>query len=88
MITIFSKHRTGEIAGLEILVLKIINKTVYKNEIIIKETVSKAIDYAKSIAKTNDMICITGSLYSVGEARDHFDLYINWFYFSQIVWKY
>ncbi|MFH0926690.1 MAG: folylpolyglutamate synthase/dihydrofolate synthase family protein [bacterium] len=33
----------------------------------IKETIVEAIDYARQLAKKNDLICITGSLFTVGE---------------------
>ena len=39
--------------------------------IVVKDQIIDAIDYAKSIAKKNDLICITGSLFTVGEARDY-----------------
>ncbi len=42
-----------------------------KKEVIVKEKIYDAIKYAKTIAKHNDLICITGSLYTVGEARDY-----------------
>ncbi len=44
-----------------------------KKEVIVKEKINEAIKYAKTIAKHNDLICITGSLYTVGEARDYFE---------------
>ena len=37
---------------------------------IIKNSVSQAVEYAKKIAKKQDIILITGSLFTVGEARD------------------
>jgi dihydrofolate synthase/folylpolyglutamate synthase len=36
--------------------------------LVIKDTVKSAIDYARSIAGKNDLICITGSFYPLGEA--------------------
>jgi dihydrofolate synthase/folylpolyglutamate synthase len=36
--------------------------------LVIKETVALALDYVRSIAKKNDLICITGSFYPLGEA--------------------
>lgn len=38
--------------------------------IVIKDDVVTAVRYAKSVAKKDDLICITGSLFTVGEARD------------------
>ena len=49
----------------------IIKDLGYKKEIFVKDQIINAIDYAKSIAKKNDLICITGSLFTVGEARDY-----------------
>jgi len=43
-----------------------------KNKIIITENISQAINCALSNSKENDLICITGSLYTVGEAKRYF----------------
>lgn len=43
-----------------------------KNKIIVTENVPQAIDCALSNSKKNDLICITGSLYTVGEAKRYF----------------
>jgi len=40
-------------------------------EVVIKDKIPDAIDYAKKIAKKSDLICITGSLFTVGESRDY-----------------
>ena len=46
-------------------------KDMFKGkEIIVKEKISDAIIHAKKIAKKQDFICITGSLFTVGEAKD------------------
>lgn len=42
-----------------------------KKEVIIKEKVIDAIKFAISIAEKSDIICITGSLFIVGKARDY-----------------
>jgi dihydrofolate synthase/folylpolyglutamate synthase len=42
-----------------------------KKDVVVIDRIHDAIKYAKKIAKNNDMICITGSLYTVGEARDY-----------------
>jgi len=49
---------------------KIIHKIDNKKEIIVKEKIKTAINYAKLISSKNDFICVTGSLFTVGEARD------------------
>jgi len=36
----------------------------------VKDHISVALEYSKSIAKKNDLICISGSLFTVGETRD------------------
>jgi len=46
-------------------------KLNFKNKVIVKNNVIDAIKYALSIAKKDDIICITGSLFTVGEARDY-----------------
>ncbi|MFO7677500.1 MAG: folylpolyglutamate synthase/dihydrofolate synthase family protein [Thermoplasmatota archaeon] len=40
-------------------------------EIIIKPTISEAIQQALSIANSDDLVCISGSLFTVGEAREY-----------------
>ncbi len=50
---------------------EMIQKLNLKNQIFVKNTVYDAVEYALSIAKKDDIICITGSLFTVGEARDH-----------------
>jgi dihydrofolate synthase/folylpolyglutamate synthase len=46
-------------------------KLNFKNQVIVKNKVDEAVKYALSIAKKDDLICITGSLFTVGEARDY-----------------
>jgi len=41
----------------------------YINRVVVKENVNHALNYAKSIAKKDDMILITGSLYTVGNVK-------------------
>jgi dihydrofolate synthase/folylpolyglutamate synthase len=43
----------------------------FSKQLLIKETVTDAIDYSKTVAATDDLICITGSLFTVGEARTY-----------------
>jgi dihydrofolate synthase/folylpolyglutamate synthase len=43
-----------------------INKTV-----IVEDSIPCAIDHAKQLAKQKDLICVTGSLFTVGEARGY-----------------
>jgi len=47
-------------------------KSGYKKKVVVKDWIPEAAEYAESIAKNNDLICITGSLFTVGEARDYF----------------
>ncbi|MFH0972129.1 MAG: folylpolyglutamate synthase/dihydrofolate synthase family protein [Candidatus Micrarchaeota archaeon] len=42
-----------------------------KPKLMLKSTLKGAISYAKAIAHPNDLICISGSLYLVGEARTY-----------------
>ena len=41
----------------------------------IKNKISDAVDYAKKAANKQDLICITGSLFTVGEVKDHIKKY-------------
>jgi len=43
-----------------------VDKTVF-----VEDSIPQAIDYAKRIARQNDLICVTGSLFTVGEARGY-----------------
>jgi dihydrofolate synthase/folylpolyglutamate synthase len=44
-----------------------------KNKIIVTESIPQAIRCALSNSKKDDLICITGSLYAVGEAKRYFN---------------
>lgn len=48
-----------------------IKDMINDKEVIIIDDIQKAVDYAKEIANIQDLICITGSLFTVGEARDY-----------------
>ncbi|MCG2826543.1 MAG: bifunctional folylpolyglutamate synthase/dihydrofolate synthase [Thermoplasmatales archaeon] len=41
----------------------------YIRTVVVKDNVKNALDYAKSIANKNDMILVTGSLYTVGDVK-------------------
>jgi len=45
-----------------------------KNKIIVTENITQAINCALSNSKKDDLICITGSLYTVGEAKRYFNI--------------
>ena len=47
-------------------------KYIHENKIIAIENIPQAINYALSNSKENALICITGSLYTVGEAKKYF----------------
>jgi dihydrofolate synthase/folylpolyglutamate synthase len=50
---------------------EMIEKSGYKKKVVVKNQIFDAIKYAESIAKKKDLICVTGSLFTVGEARDY-----------------
>ncbi|MDH7506871.1 MAG: folylpolyglutamate synthase/dihydrofolate synthase family protein [Candidatus Thermoplasmatota archaeon] len=50
---------------------EMIEKLNFKNKVFVKEKVHGAVKHALSIAKKDDLICVTGSLFTVGEARDY-----------------
>lgn len=51
----------------------IAQKTIPKDKVIIPEkNISKALEIACGLAAKNDLICVTGSLFTVGEARSYF----------------
>jgi dihydrofolate synthase/folylpolyglutamate synthase len=53
------------------IIKNILNKIEFKREVSIKNSIPKAINHAKSIANKNDVICISGSLFTAGEARSY-----------------
>lgn len=48
-------------------------KYIEQNKIIVTENIPQAINCALSNSKRDDLICITGSLYTVGEAKKYFN---------------
>ncbi|MEA2086658.1 MAG: folylpolyglutamate synthase/dihydrofolate synthase family protein [Candidatus Caldatribacteriota bacterium] len=54
------------------LIAKEAAQYIDKNKIIITENIPQAINCALSNSKEDDLICITGSLYNVGEAKRYF----------------
>ncbi len=49
-----------------------LKEMINKKEVVIKKDVPAAVNYAKKIANKKDLICITGSLFTVGEAKEYF----------------
>jgi len=47
---------------------------IKQNKIMVTENIPQAINCALSNSKKDDLICITGSLYTVGEAKRYFDI--------------
>jgi dihydrofolate synthase/folylpolyglutamate synthase len=50
-------------------------KKMISKEVIVKNKISDAIGYAKKVAKKQDLICITGSLFTAGEVKDYIKEY-------------
>ena len=50
---------------------EMIEKLNFKKQVFVKNKVHEAVKYALLIAKKDDLICVTGSLFTVGEARDY-----------------
>jgi len=48
-----------------------LKKMICEKKVVVKNEISDAIDYARKVAKKQDLICITGSLFTVGEAKDY-----------------
>ncbi len=48
-----------------------LKEMIGKKEVVVKDEISGALRHAKKVAKKQDLICITGSLFTVGEAKDH-----------------
>jgi len=54
------------------VIAKEVEQYINKNKIIVTENIPQAINCALSNSKKNDLICITGSLYTVGEVKRYF----------------
>ena len=54
---------------------KMIEKLGYDKEAMVENSLQNAVELAKKLANKHDMICVTGSLFTVGEARSY--LFIN-----------
>jgi dihydrofolate synthase/folylpolyglutamate synthase len=54
------------------LIAEMLKKTGYKGKVVVKSKVKDALIFAVKNAKEDDLICVTGSLYVVGEARKEF----------------
>jgi len=50
---------------------RMMEKLGYENKVVVKDDIEDALEYSKSIAEKGDLICVTGSLFTVGEARDY-----------------
>jgi dihydrofolate synthase/folylpolyglutamate synthase len=48
-----------------------LKEMINKKKVVLKDKIIDALDYAKSVAKKQDLICVTGSLFTVGEAKDY-----------------
>ena len=70
-VVIATKSKNARACGLTALKDKI-KKIGYAKELYAKDSLSDAIKYARSLAHKNDLICISGSLFTVGEARSYF----------------
>lgn len=52
-------------------------KKIFKGEVAVIEDVKKAVSHAISTSSKDDAICIAGSLYVAGEAKEKFDMDFN-----------
>jgi len=48
-----------------------LKEMIGKKDAVIKDEISDALNHAKKVAKKQDLICVTGSLFTIGEAKDH-----------------
>ena len=64
--------RSHNVRACEPAVLKdIIKKSGYEKDVFIENSIPRAVEHAISLVDTSDFICITGSLFTVGEARSY-----------------
>ena len=50
-----------------------LKEMITERDVVVMDEISKAINYAKKISNKQDLICITGSLFTVGESKDYLD---------------
>ncbi|HWR63516.1 MAG TPA: folylpolyglutamate synthase/dihydrofolate synthase family protein [Candidatus Thermoplasmatota archaeon] len=67
---IVTKSGNPRAADPQMLKEMITGSDVNKN-VVVEDSIPRAIDHAKHIAKQKDLICVTGSLFTVGEARGY-----------------
>lgn len=67
-VIIVTKSKVSRAADPETLKRNILDIAANKT-VIVHPSVADAIDHARSIARQNDLICVSGSLFTVGEAR-------------------
>ena len=70
-IIVFTKSKNSRACKPEIL-KEISIEEGFEKAFFIKENIDDAVVFAKSIAEKDDLICITGSLFTVGEAKSLF----------------
>ena len=49
-----------------------IEKQGYKKDVIVFDSIPESIQYVESIATLKDLVCVSGSLFTIGEARGYF----------------
>jgi dihydrofolate synthase/folylpolyglutamate synthase len=69
-VIIVTKSRNSRAANPSVL-QEIITAIDVDKTVVVEDSIPLAIDHAKRIARKNDMICVTGSLFTVGEARGY-----------------
>jgi len=53
------------------MLMEMIKGSYVNKNVVVEDSIPRAIDHAKHIAKQKDLICVTGSLFTVGEARGY-----------------
>jgi dihydrofolate synthase/folylpolyglutamate synthase len=69
-IIIFTKSKNTRACEPEVLKNEV-EKIGFNKDLFIEDSIPKAIENAKSVSNKNDFICISGSLFTVGEARSY-----------------
>jgi dihydrofolate synthase/folylpolyglutamate synthase len=64
--------KSGNPRAVDPVVLKEMITTIDSDKtVFVEDSIPRAIDHAKRIARPKDLICVTGSLFTVGEAREY-----------------
>lgn len=70
-VVVFTKSKSERACDPRVL-KRLSEEKSFEKEVFVKENIENAVDFARGIAEKDDLVCVTGSLFTVGEARKIF----------------